>query len=265
MRLNTPAPLPALAAAAAVCAAVAGLPGQAVAQSSPLARPALTTKSVHLRAGPSRDYPAIAVLPRGTAVWVEGCLRDISWCDVAAGTERGWIYALNLSFEVQGALVPVPRWAPEIGIGIIGFLLGSYWAEHYRDRPWYAERDRWHRPPHALPAPPASPRPRPPHQPPPARPHPPGLAHPPGRMPPPAPDHPPGARPPRAEAPARPAPPPRVAPPPAHSSPPTGSPGPPPAGPPRPSRPPDHPPGRGPDARDEPHRRTGPPGRPATP
>jgi uncharacterized protein YraI len=215
MRLNTPAPLPALAAAAAVCAAAAGLPGQALAQSSPLARPALTMKSVHLRAGPSRDYPAIAVLPRGTAVWVEGCLRDISWCDVTAGIERGWIYALNLSFEVQGELVPVPRWAPEIGIGIIGFLLGSYWAEHYRDRPWYAERDRWHRPPHALPAPPASPRPRPPQ-------------------------------------------PPRVAPPPAHSSPPPGSPGPPPAGPPRPSRPPVHPPGRGPDAQDEPHRRTGP-------
>lgn len=164
MRLNAPSHLPALAAvAAAVCTATAGLSGPAQAQSAALARRALTTNSVHLRAGPSRDYPAIAVLPRGTAVWVEGCLRDISWCDVITGAERGWIYAMNLSFEVQGELVPVPRLAPEIGIGIIGFLLGSYWAEHYRDRPWYAERDRWHRPPpqgrHIPPVPPLTARP----------------------------------------------------------------------------------------------------------
>lgn len=260
MRLNTPSQLPALAAvAAAVCTATTGLPGPAQAQSAALARRALTTTSVHLRAGPSRDYPAIAVLPRGTAVWVEGCLRDISWCDVITGAERGWIYAMNLSFEVQGELVPVPRLAPEMGIGIIGFLLGSYWAEHYRDRPWYAERDRWHRPPlppqppppgrHIPPVPPSPPAQAGPGP----RPHPPGLGQPPGHMLPPQQRQPPATRPPRTEPPARPAPPPGAAPPRAHS---------PPAGPPHA---PQHPPGRSPDEKDEPQRRNAPSGQRATP
>ena len=232
---------PALAAAATVWAAAAGLPGSARAQTAAAARPAQTTRSVHLRAGPSRDYPAIGVLPRGTTVWVEGCLRDISWCDVTAGTERGWIYAMNLSFEVQGELVPVPKLAPEIGIGIIGFLLGSYWGEHYRDRPWYAERDRWHRPPpplqptpprrHIPPAPPSPPAQASPG----TRPHPPGLGQPPGHMLPPQESRPPEARPRRME---------------------------PPAG---PSRPPQRPPSRGPDEKDEVQRRNAPPGQRATP
>lgn len=136
------------AAPAALIALVALAALSAVCVSSPAwAQPAQTIKDAHLRAGPARSYPVISVLWRGTTVMVQGCLQDYSWCDVVHGADRGWVYAANLRFEVGSDLLPVPNYGAEIGIGILGFMLGNYWAEHYRDRPWYGDRHRWVRPP----------------------------------------------------------------------------------------------------------------------
>lgn len=134
--------------------AMLALPGAAQAQA------AYTAKSAHLRAGPARDYPVVAVLPAGLAIWVQGCLADYTWCDVTVGADRGWVYAANISYTYQGNPVPVLRYGPEIGIAIVGFMLLDYWADHYRDRPIYRDRDRWaHRPPAPRVAPPVIGRP----------------------------------------------------------------------------------------------------------
>lgn len=109
---------------------------------------ALTSVDVHLRAGPSRDYPIVAILPAGLSISVQGCLGDYRWCDVVAGSYRGWVYAGNIVYPYQGANVPVLTYGPVIGIGIITFSLGSYWGEHYRGRPWYPQRHRWIDRPH---------------------------------------------------------------------------------------------------------------------
>jgi uncharacterized protein YraI len=69
---------------------LAGLPAGAYAQW------AYTAKDVNLRAGPARDFPLVARLPRGLSVSVAGCLSDFRWCDVVAGPNRGWVYAGNL-------------------------------------------------------------------------------------------------------------------------------------------------------------------------
>lgn len=247
----------------------AGFTSHAQTQTWVDARDALTTRNVHLRAGPSREYPVVAVLGAGTRVWVQGCLPAYTWCDVAAGGDRGWVYAGNLSFEVQGAWVPAPRVAPELGIGIIGFILGTYWADHYRDRPWYSERDRWPHPP------PLSPAPR--REPPPAA-HPRPPPRPALRGPAPGQPHMPAAPPPHAAPPAHGSPPPRVAPtprppPPHRAEPPQRATPTPQTGPPQ-ARPTPAPPppraaerkaGRDPDEQEDSRRRIGPPGRPTTP
>jgi uncharacterized protein YraI len=120
--------------------ALAALPG--VAQTL-----AYTSKDAHLRAGPARDYPVIAILPAGTEVAVHGCLGDYSWCDVIAGPNRGWVYAGNINHPYQGMEVPVLRYGAEIGIAVVGFVLFDYWFGHYHDRPFYRDRDWWlHRP-----------------------------------------------------------------------------------------------------------------------
>ncbi|HJV53473.1 MAG TPA: SH3 domain-containing protein [Noviherbaspirillum sp.] len=109
---------------------------------------AFTSINVHLRAGPSRDYPVVAILPAGLTISVQGCLGDYRWCDVVAGPNRGWVYAGNIVYPYQGTNVPVLTYGPVIGIGIITFSLGTYWGEHYRGRPWYPQRHRWIDRPH---------------------------------------------------------------------------------------------------------------------
>jgi uncharacterized protein YraI len=127
---------------------------------------AWAAKTAHLRAGPARDYPVVAILSAGTALDVMGCLRGYTWCDVVAGPYRGWVYAANIRFRWEGREVPAPDIGAQLGIGIIGFILGEYWTDHYRDQHFYRDRDRWpgRRPgPPAVPAPPpVAPRPAPP-------------------------------------------------------------------------------------------------------
>lgn len=105
---------------------------------------AYTAKSVHVRAGPARDYPVIAILPPGVPLTVEGCLSDYSWCEVVlADSNRGWMYAGNLSYAFNGANVSVLTYGGLIGLGIVSFSVGSYWDTYYRGRPWYRDRQRW--------------------------------------------------------------------------------------------------------------------------
>jgi len=103
------------------------------------------TRSVRLRAGPDSSYPAVARLRGGTSVVIEGCVDDWSWCDVSTRHDRGWVNGNYLQNEYRGRRVLIPRYGVQIGIPIISFVFGSYWDDHYRNRSWYRERDRWSR------------------------------------------------------------------------------------------------------------------------
>ncbi len=177
------------------------------------AQTAYATKTVNVRAGPSRDYPLVARIPAGMGLDVNGCLDDWTWCDVTFGLDRGWVYAGNLDFPYQGRRVVILEGGGYIGLPIVTFSVGPYWDRWYRGRPWYGRRSYWfHRPP-------------PPHRPPGYRPpgHRPPVYRPAPRPPvvrPPAP-RPPVVHPPRPAARPRPAPPrpppPRPAPPRPHA------------------------------------------------
>ena len=130
--------------------ALASLAGLAAAQG----RPALTATEVDLRAGPAHDYPVVTVLPRSFPLSVLGCLEDFSWCDVLAEGNRGWLYAGHISYPWQGSQVPLIDYGPAAGIGVLGFVVYDYWGHHYRNRPWYRDRDRWAHRPHPHPRPP---------------------------------------------------------------------------------------------------------------
>jgi uncharacterized protein YraI len=145
----------ALVSPALLAAALALLPCAAQAQE----QLAYTTKSAHLRAGPARDYPVIAVLASGFPIEVQGCLSNYSWCDVIAGQSRGWLYSGNISYYYQNQYVPMLSYGAVIGIGVLSFLIDDYWGRYYIDRPWYPNRQRWvHRPPppRFVPAPPVN-------------------------------------------------------------------------------------------------------------
>lgn len=102
------------------------------------------TGDVNLRAGPSTDYPRIAVVPRGSQVEVYGCLPDYRWCDVGVYRWRGWMSSRYLSIFYDG---PYYRSQPIYRVPSITFGFG-YWDRWYRDEPWYPDwRWRWQRPP----------------------------------------------------------------------------------------------------------------------
>jgi uncharacterized protein YraI len=158
-----------------------------------LAMPAHVVSGVHLRAGPSVEYPAVALLIPGMPIEVYGCEEAYAWCDVQAGPNRGWIAADYVQVESGGHPVILAGGGVAVGVPLVTFTLGAYWGNYYRTRPWYAQRAHymsyWRRYPHGV----RPPRPRPPVARPPVRPPPP-MRPPPHPRPPVA--RPPGGRPP---------------------------------------------------------------------
>lgn len=116
------------AAAVALLAGALAAPGDAQAQSR-----AVVVTDLNLRAGPSTAYPVLAVLPEGLPVVVNGCVRDLSWCDIDVGWERGWVSARFLAAHDRRR--PVYQVAP-----IITFEW-PFFGE--RRDPRYAAPPRW--------------------------------------------------------------------------------------------------------------------------
>ena len=99
-----------------------------------------TVRSTELLAGPDNDYPMVRRLRANVGVTVYGCLRNWSWCDVSYGYDRGWIDGRDIVVNYRGHR---SRIMPSMGIGVLSFMFGTYWDNHYRSRPFYSERPRW--------------------------------------------------------------------------------------------------------------------------
>src|SRR3569833_395360 len=69
------------------------------------AQNAMTTEPADLYAGPDDEFPVVAERDSNTPIEVMGCLDDWSWCDVAVGDSRGWMYSPVISYRYEGGYV----------------------------------------------------------------------------------------------------------------------------------------------------------------
>lgn len=122
------------------------------------AEDAFVTANVNMRAGPDPGYPLIDQLEAGTEVDVQGCTEGYEWCDVIAYDNRGWVAGNYINYEYEDQPVLLPSYGARIGVPIIVFTLGAYWANHYSGRPFYRERDHWVHYRHVRRPPPPPPR-----------------------------------------------------------------------------------------------------------
>ena len=107
-----------------------------------------STANVNMRAGPSTQYPAVAVIPAGSSVEIRGCLSDVNWCDVEFYGGRGWVSGQYVQALYQQRRVYVgPQYYRPLGIPMIRFSVNNYWDRYYRNRDFYRDRDRWSRGP----------------------------------------------------------------------------------------------------------------------
>jgi uncharacterized protein YraI len=128
-----------------------------------LAADGYTTGNVNLRAGPDPGYPLIDTVPAGAPLDIQGCTSGWEWCDVIFQGERGWVAGNFIQYDYNNQYVLVPQYGTQIGIPIVTFVIGTYWDNYYRNRPFYRERARWYaRPMPRRPPPPPMHRPMPP-------------------------------------------------------------------------------------------------------
>ncbi len=140
---------------------------------------AYVTGNVNMRAGPDTGYPLIDQIPAGAEVDVQGCTQGWEWCDVISYNNRGWVAGNYIEYEYQDQPVLLPSYGAQIGIPIVSFVIGTYWDNYYRNRPFYRQRSTWYRRPYVR-----RPPPRPlPHLVRPGRPGRPGMPGGPGNRP----------------------------------------------------------------------------------
>lgn len=122
----------------AIVAAVLGVSGVAHAADAYL------DQARNLRAGPNKNYPIIAQLPGGVGVNVRGCTAEFKWCDVSYRGAQGWVVGSGLTGKVGRTKYVYRTNGQRLGVPVVVFDQRSYWDEHYKDRPWYSEKQYWH-------------------------------------------------------------------------------------------------------------------------
>ena len=89
----------------AVAAALGGILAAGAAE----AFPAYSAAHLNIRSGPGSQYPVLAQTRYNQMVTVNGCLKDISWCDVVYQGVRGWAAGQYLDYDAaDGSIVRSP-------------------------------------------------------------------------------------------------------------------------------------------------------------
>ena len=83
----------------------------------------------------------------GDPVEIYGCMPGWSWCDINWNGYRGWAAGRYLQVYYANARRPITNYGVYFSIPSLSFSIGSYWNQHYRNRPFYNQMYKFGGPP----------------------------------------------------------------------------------------------------------------------
>jgi uncharacterized protein YraI len=106
------------------------------------------TRNIDLMAGPG-DYPTVTSVPGTAPVQIYGCVDNYRWCDVMWKDQRGWAPGDALQYQHEGRRVRLYDGSGTptaiVEVPLTKFEFDTYWDNYYRERPFYRDRERYHR------------------------------------------------------------------------------------------------------------------------
>lgn len=87
-----------------------------------MAFPAYSAAHLNIRSGPGSQYPVLAQTRYNQLVTVNGCLKDISWCDVEYQGVRGWAAGQYLDYDAaDGSIVLLSQAGGKVDIPLVTY------------------------------------------------------------------------------------------------------------------------------------------------
>lgn len=99
--------------------------------------------SLNVRAGPGGAYPLIGRIGPRTPLFIRGCTPGWRWCDVSAGSFRGWVAGSYIHAPYHNRNVNVVDFGAVLGLPVVTFQERTYWGRNYYDRDFYRTRYGW--------------------------------------------------------------------------------------------------------------------------
>jgi uncharacterized protein YraI len=84
--------------------------------------PAYSAAHLNIRSGPGSQFPVLAQTRYNQMVTVNGCLKDISWCDVVYQGVRGWAAGQYLDYDAaDGSIVLLAQAGGKVNIPLVTY------------------------------------------------------------------------------------------------------------------------------------------------
>lgn len=96
-----------------------------------------------IHAGPGPEYPRVEYVRFSTTASLYGCLSEVEWCDISTPTARGWVPTYALAVQQNQRFYDFSQSRAWYAYPVITFVIDRYWHDHYRNRDWYRDRDRY--------------------------------------------------------------------------------------------------------------------------
>ena len=74
---------------------------------------------LNVRSGPGPMYSILGVIPATEKVMVQGCLADLSWCEVTYGEARGWSAGNYLTATVEDTSIALSTADERVVVGTV--------------------------------------------------------------------------------------------------------------------------------------------------